>query len=119
MGLISTFIDQDISFRKKRKDKLKTCLETLKKANDDGYADCIDLSKSIPDVDFSNWSGRKIEGYWYPEMVKFLKELAEYIDGYAEFQYEEGYSFRIVFKDQKVYFQKALNNWDEIDMGEL
>lgn len=62
-------------------------------------------------LNWVEWDGHKIEGYWYPETLKILTTIAPYVEGYVEFMYEEGYNFRILFKDGKVFFQKADLKW--------
>jgi len=93
MGMYSAFIDQEIKVLD------KNGLSSLK--NDDEEYSCVITDEG---VDFNEWDSFKIEGYWYPEFVDFLRELAKYIEGYTEFEYEEGYKFRIIFKDKQPYF---------------
>ena len=69
-------------------------------------------------IDFSAWNEHKIEGYWYDETIEALCELAKYIEGFAEFEYEEGYHFRICFEKGKPYFKTGRVDWDELK-GEL
>ncbi|MBW3011275.1 hypothetical protein KY326_03585 [Candidatus Woesearchaeota archaeon] len=101
MGMYSTYIQQDIEV--KDKDGL---MKASKEIEDDMGLICED------EVDFSAWDGHKIEGYWYEETRKILKTIAPFIEGYAEFLYEEGYSFRILFENGKVYFQRATVTWE-------
>lgn len=69
-------------------------------------------------VSFSNWCGHKIEGYWYDETRRVLNAIAPFIKGWVEFQYEEGYLFRIVFEDGKVYFQRQPEvDWSRCPKG--
>ena len=62
-------------------------------------------------VSFQDWDGYKLEGYWFDETVKVLTKIAPYIEGYAEFLYQEGYKFRIVFKEGKVFREIAEESW--------
>ena len=60
-------------------------------------------------LNFYNLSNSKIEGYWSDETINALNKIAPHIEGYLEFIYEEGYFFRIVFKEGKVYTQHQKN----------
>ena len=104
MGMYSTFVTEDITI---------TDIEGFEK-----------LAKIIKDTDgliedgeikFSNWDSFKLEGYWYKSTVEILIAIAPYIEGYAEFVYEEGYKFRIVFKDKKAYVQYCREVWNKTD----
>ena len=55
----------------------------------------------------------KIEGYWYPKFLKDLLLLAECVEGYVEMHYEEGWNFRIVFKQGKIYYVRAEQVYSE------
>lgn len=94
MGMHSSFVMQDLKVLDK---------EELKKfVNDENNFNLID---SDGEIDFCEWDNHKLEGYWYKETVEFLKKICQYIEGIVEFQYEEGYNFRIVFENKKVYTQ--------------
>ena len=66
-------------------------------------------------MSFFNWGGHKIWGYWYDETVRILEAIAPFIKGYAEFLFEEGWKFRIVFENKKVYYQRAKESWESKD----
>jgi len=107
--MYSTFIYEDIEVTDK---------EGLDKAVENEEIDI--LTDSEGNVSFEEWDGHKLEGYWYNETIKTLKEIAKYIKGFVEFSYEEGYNFRIVFEDGKVYYQRAPEfDWSNIDMEEI
>lgn len=102
MGMYSSFIDQEISI----KDILGL---TMVSSNfEEG-----DQLFNGEHVDFSVWDGNKIEGYWYSETLDILKSIAPFIEGYAEFQYEEGYHFKIIFRGGRVYFQRSDITWKD------
>ena len=108
MGMRSTFITESIVVKDK---------EALKKIDVEFAEELID--KETGSVSFEGWDDTKLEGYWYPEQVKILKAIAPYIEGYAEFDYEEGYNFRIIFENGKVYFLAEEKRWDESLKTEL
>jgi hypothetical protein len=94
VGNYSVFVEQEIKIVKKMPDSFKNELV------EDG------------EVHFYKWDGLKLEGYWYAETVEALEAIAEFIEGYAEFIYENDYKFRIVFKDGIVYLQYCREVWD-------
>jgi len=100
MGMYSTYVTQDIEV--KNKEALK---EIEKKF------DTMNLIDENGEIDFCEWDSHKLEGYWYKETREILKAIAEHIEGYTEFTYEEGYNFRILFENKKVYYQRAENKW--------
>lgn len=100
--MYSTFVNQDIEVLDN---------ESLKKFAE--KMDCYYLIDDLGQVDFSQWDSMKIEGYWYDETRQILNAISPFIKGWAEFQYEEGYNFRIVFEDGKVLYQRQPEiNWD-------
>lgn len=60
------------------------------------------------EIQFSDWDGHKLEGYWYEDTIRRLKQMKNIIhnltprteDNFAQFQYEEGYHFRIAFVER-------------------
>ena len=94
MGMYSTFLEQDIEIKD---------LEGLKKALKG--VDCYNLFDG-EELDFCEWGGHKIEGYWYKETREVLNLIAPFVEGIVLFSYEEGWNFRIIFKEGKVYTQK-------------
>ena len=64
--------------------------------------------KDIPDIEshkkhgltdwFAVFHGYKIQGYWYPKFCQMLLELAFFLEGFAEFEEEQGFRFWINFK---------------------
>ena len=105
MGMYSTFVGQNIDI--KNHEGVKKVMEEF------DTMDLIDeLTEGTMDVDFCNWDTHKIEGYWYDETVNILRALAPFVEGYAEFMYEEGYNFRILFENGKVYTQRAELVWN-------
>lgn len=104
MGRYSTFIEQEIKVLDK-----KSLLEAIQDLEHN------DLVTPNGKIEFINWDGHKIEGYWYDETKNTLKAVAPFIEGYVEFTFEGGYNFRLVFEDKKVYFQKQPNiDWSTI-----
>jgi len=102
MGMYSEFIEQDI-----------------KVVNEFGLVlvasqfEHEGLVREDGEVDFSEWDGNKIEGYWYPETIKVLKDIAPFIVGYAHFRYEEGFEFKIIFRDGKVFYNRSEQVWGD------
>ena len=76
MGMISIYADQDIEVLNK---EALTKLESHE--NNLGV-----ISDGV--IDFCEWDGYKIEGYWYKDTVNFLCAIAPHIKGWAEFRYE-------------------------------
>jgi hypothetical protein len=105
MGMYSTFLDQDIKIIDSKK---LVKIKTSKGADTDYRSVISDDGKSI---NFEEWDSYKIEGYWYPELKTFLKKIATCIEGWAEFEYEEGYRFRIVFQNKTPYFLRERREW--------
>jgi len=98
--MYSTFISQDIKI---------IDIDILNK--EENKNDLINEVFNGETIDFSIWDGYKIEGYWYEDTVLVLKMLASVIEGYAEFLYEDGYRFRIVFENGKVYKELCKEVW--------
>ena len=129
MGMYSSFVEQDIKFRPPYRDawaELSNALVALKSKYSEleGWAselgDCIVISPNMPEINFVEWDEWKIEGYWYKEMVAFLVDIAKYIEGYVEFEYEGGYRFRIVFEKGKGFTQRPENvNWKKVKKVDL
>lgn len=97
MGMYSTYESQDLQY-----DKMRIVKEF------EGY-DTFGLVSSGGDIDFAEWDGHKIEGYWYDETKKILNKLAKFVKGEVIFLHEEGYLFKIIFK-----YGKALVQYSEI-----
>lgn len=90
-------------------------LEKLKLVLDKEGEELYGLIDSNGHIDFSAWCGHKIEAYWYPETRRLLGEVAPYVEGFAEFMYEEGYKFRIYFEKGEVFVKTAEEvDWDKI-----
>ena len=66
-------------------------------------------------VTFESWEYCKLQGYWYEETIKILSGLAPYIEGEAEFIYEDQTPFRIVFRDGKAFVKFATIIWKAED----
>jgi len=114
MGNYSYFRDQ--SEIKIKEDISWNDFKVLKKAlhpiiNEDG------------EINFSNWDGNKIQGYWYETTVKVLELLAKYLDlnkdeeAYVTFDYEHESLFQIVFKNKEVFVRNQILS--EIKFGKI
>lgn len=113
MGMYSTIQSSCVNI--KDLDGYKLILSKLKEKYE-YLAACL----KEDEISFYSWSDWKIEGYWYPDMVAFLNELAPYVEGYAEFSYEEGYNFRIVFQDNNFLYQRQPSvDWSEAPLLDL
>lgn len=109
MGMYSTFEWQDGLRVDKNADFGNVDDDVLQMIEDD----CVQLHK---------WDGHKLEGYWYDETVRRLKQIKNIIanltpnahDNFAQFQYEGGYQFRISFVERdgekKVIFSRTPDN---------
>ena len=105
MGIYSDFLIQDINVLNK---------EALIKIPDTELSTIINKTG---DIDFSIWTINgflKIEGYWDEdvELIKFLNNIAKFIEGEVIFTCDKGYLFKIIFKDKKVFYQKASIVWN-------
>lgn len=113
MGMCSRFINQDITITDSEK------LKTLLKENDWYMSEIIKDTCGQLVVDFSNWDDCKIYGYFYDETKETLKSIATCIDGWVEFQYEEGFPFRLCFRDGKCRIKIGKVEWDIMEESEL
>ncbi|GAG30517.1 unnamed protein product [marine sediment metagenome] len=110
MGMRSTFLEQEIKALNKK---------ALKQIKREDCEDSVVISEK-GDIDFEGWDDWKIEGYWYDSTISFLKSISSFIEGWAEFEYEEGYRFRILFEKGKAYFQKQPQiDWSKAYKDEL
>lgn len=108
MGRYSTFVGQDIAI---------TDHEGLKQAMEG--IDCLQLYEDGK-IDFCNWNSYNDDTVSVLKRVIILKSIAPFITGYAEFLYEEGYNFRIVFKNGSVFTQRQpIIDWETVDTTPL
>jgi hypothetical protein len=71
-------------------------------------------------VTFQAWNDSKLYGYLTEKNVRELKKLLPHIRGWAEFIYEEGFAFRLVFSDEGLFIKvQNFVNWDAIESEEL
>lgn len=106
--MYSSFCYQEL--KELDKDKLKEVKDSFDKEDD--WSEIIEEDGSI---DFEAWCGYKIEAYWNPETIEILKAIAPFVEGFAEFMYEEGYKFRIYFENSKVFIKTAEEvDWEKI-----
>jgi hypothetical protein len=105
MGMSSYFRHQEIKVLDE-----KGLLEAKADMDDDEWAEYI-LDNG--EIDFDQFDGWKIYSYLYAEMCASFTMAAQFIEGFAEFRYEEGDIFRIVFKDKKWYLQETELKWME------
>ncbi len=108
MGTYSTYMEDTIeALNLEELKKVKETFDTMGLINEDGT------------LDFGNWSGHKLEGYWYKSTMEILRAIAPHIKGYVEFSYEEGYPFRLMFRDSKIFYKRGAFDWDEQEEEEL
>lgn len=112
MGMTSTLENQNIEV------KDEEALMAIKKLNlYPFYSEAIDADTG--ELDFISWDDCKIMGYLSPDsdLVKFLKHIAKYVEGYVEFRYEEGFLYRFVFENDDVVLQQepVFEGWDKIE----
>ena len=93
MGMYSTYNWEDIEV------KDKEALIKIKKEKGGEDWSVYDAITDEGELVLQEWCGTKIEGYWYNSTRDFLLEVAPFVEGFAEFSYEEGYDFRICFND--------------------
>lgn len=121
MGMYSTFTDENIKVIDANKLKV-ICFDFKKNENFKGLVDEDELKNENfgECVSFQAWDENKIQGYWYGETTEILDKLATCIEGFVEFRYEEGYLFRIVFKDGKWFYQEQpTTEWEKIPMERI
>lgn len=110
MGMYSSFTTQDIEVINKEELAELSLNEEITNG----------LISKEGDIDFCAWDGDKIYGYWFKETVDVLNAIAPFIEGYAQFQYEGGFSFRIVFMNQKAWIQVQPDiEWEKTPLQEM
>jgi len=114
MGMYSTFQQQEIEVTDPEG------VQAIKKIGDYKNVDNVITEEG---VEFEKWDEGKVYGYLSlgGELVRFLKTLARFVKGYVEFEYEEGFKYRFVFKDKKVFLQTepTFEGWDTLLMEAL
>jgi len=103
--MASSFVTQRIKVKNKK------ALIRIKKENEEWGV----IITPKGNINFKKWSNWKLQGYWYDECIKVLKEIAKHITGYVEFfsEYCEENDFRIIFEDGKVFLQEAKIMWND------
>lgn len=132
MGMYSSFQDEDLhlnegklkmdwEFGKLDKYKENETLQAFMKYREENGQFSFEA--------FDEW---KIQGYWYDNFMEFLYLLKDYIDiekddyNYAEFVYEEGQPFKIVYQNEgegedgkpevSVKVEYVPLNWEEFEI---
>ena len=111
MGMYSAFLNEDIRILDKKK------LEEYAKSkisDSDVWESFVKEHYSFQA--FDEW---KIQGYWYENWCKFLIEVAEFIEGEANFKYEEGQPFFIEFKNGEVEVHYVPLEWNTMRYDEI
>lgn len=101
MGMYSTFVGEDIEVIHKiffipvfspvagiGPGNLES-LNPISVINDNGKPKAM--------VGFEAWDDIKLEGYWFESEIVLLNYIKHFIQGLAEFGYEEGYNFQLLF----------------------
>lgn len=109
--MYSSFEHENINILNK-KDLIKYANE---KAKESEYWDCYIKAKYSFKA-FDNW---KLQGYWYKEWCNFLVEVAEFIEGEAFFQYEEGQPFYLDFEKGEVKCHYIPLSWETMNYKEI
>jgi hypothetical protein len=66
------------------------------------------------DIPYEFFNERKIIGYWYPGFLMFIRDLAQFVEGEVELQYEDGRSYaKIIFKDKDCKIAHGELSYDE------
>ena len=76
----------------------------------DDYWDAVYINEKTKEVSLGDMNGWKIIGYWYPNFLKFLSELALFVEGEVCFLYETLEDMAIIHFAKGTYI---------IDMGEM
>ena len=131
MGNTSTFVEEEIQYVGDTYDEQETSRANLllirhkavkrlaKEKTPFNHSDYNVITEDAG-INFEAWDSFKLETYWYDETVKVLKEIAPHIRGYAEFNFEREYKFRIKFEDGKVFIQRQPEvDWRTIDSEPL
>lgn len=127
MGSTSTFISDEIRFAGQTCEEEEAsqagllfirhkAVKRLAKENTPFNHTHYTLITEDGEINFEAWDGLKLETYWYAETVKVLNEIAPFIRGFVEFDFEREYRFRIKFEDGKVFIQRQPEvDWRTID----
>jgi len=112
MGEYSKFLEQDIKII--NKEKFAEVVKTI----DDNFLSKV-LFTNDNNINFSEWDGYKLEGYWFNDIMIILRLLSTCIKGYVEFFYEVGYKYRIVFEEGKIFIETCKDVWNKKNRKEL
>jgi len=125
MGMASFFDNEDIEVVDMA--GLKIFLKDILARNNPNYsgndyveeglglkADDIDKLTDKDTISFEGFDDWKIISYWYPEMVMFFRDLAVFIDGYVQFNFEdEDERARIEFADGECQIDIGKMNYEK------
>lgn len=84
------------------------------------YADALSVNDEENTVSFEGFDGWKIISYWYPSFCEFLNGLAVFVEGHAEFTFEDPNEMaRIHFRDGEVFVNIGRMKFEEVQVQEL
>ena len=115
MGSYTDVVDSNVEII--NLDGLKKFLKNIKDGKykeykDNEYVDAIKINGK--ELDFNGIDGWKIISYWYDEFVMFLRDLAPFVDGRVDLQFENneeaGY---FEFNDGICTIHTGNMNWSE------
>jgi hypothetical protein len=117
MGMYSRITRHCISVRPGMLGRLKQCLKKHSDRKESYYHSLVEIKGKK--VSLEKLDGHKIISYWYEDFCRFLKDIAQYIDGLIVFEFEsdaEGPAY-LWFEDGKVKIRLA--TWTEYTPEEL
>lgn len=69
-------------------------------------------TNEIVDISFEEWDDIKLISYWYDTTLVFLENIAKYINGNVEFEFESKDEYgEIGFDDGKCYIKTGVMNY--------
>ena len=86
MGMYSYITSHNISVRPGMLGKLKQCLKKHRSKKKGYYYNLVEIKGK--EISLEKLDGHKIISYWYEDFCKFLKDIAQYIEGEIVFEFE-------------------------------
>jgi len=117
MGMYSRMTRHCISVRPGMLGKLKECLKKHRNRKKHYYYSLVEINGKK--VSLEKLDGHKIISYWYDDFCKFLKDIAQYINGQIVFAFEsdaEGPAY-VCFEDGKVKIHLPV--WHELTPDDI
>jgi len=84
------------------------------------YAEAVELDEKNKILDFEGMDGWKIISYWYDMFVQFLRDVAVFLEGNIELEFESNdEGGRIEFTDGKCIIHTGVMSWTESEAEEF